>query len=52
MAWTKVSKSTGTFTKVDKNDKGHLRGGWFFDWLSGILWKNQGNVKRKQEEDD
>jgi len=52
MSWSKVEKSTGTNTAVDKRDKGHLRSGWFGDWLSGILWKNQGNVKREQEEDD
>ena len=37
--WTKVEKSTGTNTKVDKIDKGWLRQGWFTDWLSGILWR-------------
>lgn len=52
MSWTKVDKVTGTYEKVDKSDKGHLRSGWFSDWLSGILWKSQGKIKRKQEEED
>jgi hypothetical protein len=39
MPFTRVEKETGTCEKVDKRDKGHLRGGWFMDWLSGILFK-------------
>ena len=53
--WTKVEKETGTCTKVDKLDKGHLRGGWFYDWLSGILWKlvnkERGNMTKVEKEE-
>jgi len=39
MSWSKVEKSTGTNTAVDKRDKGWFTAGWFSDWLSGILWR-------------
>lgn len=49
MSWTRVEKETGDGTKVDKNDKGHFRHGWFFDWFSGILWKKVEKVEGENE---
>ena len=44
MAYTKIDKEISTYTKVDKNDKGWFKQGWFTAWFTNEIYRKVAKV--------